>query len=201
MGVETTIPLMRIWIKPLFPRHQFESFFPEVNTGKQMCDMVFRFLGNVSFLTLHNLALYHLALYYLALYLIGNTKPSATMISNERTESEFPLVLGSFACLKKIDIPFETIITIKMCNKIYFPSVNFYPSVLDSDHNGYLDFKVICHLAMLPHKSELYRPLVTITGSKQKLYGNQDTDCPHSPQSKSAPGIPTGNRFGWSSLA
>ena len=25
-------------------RHQFESFFPEVNTGKQMCDMVFRFL-------------------------------------------------------------------------------------------------------------------------------------------------------------
>ena len=142
--------------KPLFPRHQFESFFPEVNTGKQMCDMVFRFLGNVSFLTLHNLALYHFALYYLALYLIGNTKPSATMISNERTESEFPLVLGSFACLKKIDIPFEIIITIKMCNKIYFPSVNFYPSVLDSDHNGYLDFKVICNLAMLPHKSELY---------------------------------------------
>ena len=64
----------------------------------------------------------------------------------------------------------------EMCNKIYL-YLNFYPSVLDSDHNGYLDFKVICHLAMLPHKSELYRPLVTITGSKQKLYGNQDTDC------------------------
>ena len=24
----------------------------------------------------------------------------------------------------------------------YFPNVNFYSSVLDSDHNGYLDFKV-----------------------------------------------------------
>jgi len=27
-------------------RHQFESFFPEVNTGKQMCDMVFSVLDS-----------------------------------------------------------------------------------------------------------------------------------------------------------
>ena len=38
----TAVLWWKYFYDPLFPRHQFESFFPEVNTGKQMCDMVFR---------------------------------------------------------------------------------------------------------------------------------------------------------------
>ena len=100
-------PLMKILINPLFPRHQFESFFPEVNTGKQMCDMVFRCLGNISLIVINCncvLETSHLGsislivivivswkhlincrtVYCLALYRIGNNQPLATMILLKR---------------------------------------------------------------------------------------------------------------------
>ena len=56
-------------------------------------------------------------------------------------------IISTKMLLLTIDIhPFnKTIQPPKTCNKTI--CINFYPSVLDSDHNGYLDFKVICDLA------------------------------------------------------